>query len=41
MKDITKIVNCFQDSGLFLKGFTQTIENKQKNKAADFVDVIR
>ena len=37
MKDIIKIVKSFEDSGLFLKGVSETIKMKLKNKKEDFL----
>ena len=36
MKDITKIVKPLEDSGLLIKGVSETIKMKQKNKKEDF-----
>ena len=36
MEDI-KIVKPLEDSGLIIKGVTQTIENEAENKGADFL----
>ena len=36
MKDIMKIVECLEDSGLLMKGITQTIENETKERKGGF-----
>ena len=37
MKDIMKTVKCLEDSGLLIKGVTQTTETEAKNKEMDFL----
>ena len=37
MKIIIKTVKPLKDSGLLIKGVTQTIENEKKNKWVDFL----
>ena len=37
MKDIMKIFKSLEDSGLLLKGVSETIQNKAKNKKEDFL----
>ena len=37
MKDIIKIVKCLEDSGLLLKGVSETIQNEAKEKKKDFL----
>ena len=36
MKDIMKIIEALEDSGILLKGLSKTIENETKNKEEDF-----
>ena len=36
MDDIMKIVKSFQDAGLLIKNFSETVENEEKNKKEDF-----
>ena len=36
MNDIIKIIEALENSGILLKGVTQTIENKLKNKEEEF-----
>ena len=36
MVDIIKIVESLVDSGLLLKGVTETVQNEVKNKKEDF-----
>ena len=36
MEDITKIVKSLEESGLLIKGISETIKNKKKNKKEDF-----
>ena len=38
MEDIMKIVKSLEDSGLLLKGVSETIKMKQKNKKEDFLE---
>ena len=37
MKYIIKIVKSLEDSGLLLKGVTETLQNEVKNKKDDFL----
>ena len=37
MKDIIKTVNYLEDSGWLIKGFTEIIGKKQKNKGVDVI----
>ena len=37
MQDIIKIVKSLKDSGLLLKGVSETIQNEAENKTEDFV----
>ena len=37
MIDIVKIFKCLEDSGLLLKGVSETIQNEAKNKKEDFL----
>ena len=37
MQDIIKIVKSLKDSGLLLKGVSETIQNESENKTEDFV----
>ena len=37
MEDIIKIVKYLDDSGLLLKGVTEAVQNKVKNKKEDFL----
>ena len=37
MEDIMKIVKSLEDSGLLLKGVSETIQNEAKNKKGDFL----
>ena len=34
-KDIIKMVECFEESSLLIKGVSETIENEIKNKKVD------
>ena len=36
MNDIMKIVNSLEDTGLLIKGVSETIKMKLKNKKVDF-----
>ena len=36
MEDIIKIVKSLEDSGLLLKGVTETVQNKVKEKKGEF-----
>ena len=36
MNDITKVVRSLEESGVFIKGVSERIKMKQKNKKADF-----
>ena len=38
--DIIKIVNFFEDSGLLLKGVTETVENEVKEQKGGFVSML-
>ena len=37
MNDIIKTVKSLDDSGLLLKGVTETVQNEVKNKKEDFL----
>ena len=37
MEDIIKIVKSLEESGLLLKGVTETVQNEVKNKKEDFL----
>ena len=37
MEDIIKIVKPLEESGLLLKGVTETVKNEVKNKKQDFL----
>ena len=37
MEDIIKIVKSLEDSGLLLKGFSETIQNDFKEQKGDFL----
>ena len=37
MEDIIKIVKSLEDSGLLLKGVTETVQNEVKEKKEDFL----
>ena len=37
MKDITRIVKSREDSGLLLKGVSETIQNEAKEQKEDFL----
>ena len=37
MKDIREIVNSLKDSGLLIKGITETIENETKEQRVGFL----
>ena len=37
IQDIIKIVKSLEDSGLLLKGVTETLQNEVKNKKVDFL----
>ena len=36
MNDIMKIIEVLENSGIFLKGISKTIENETKKKEVDF-----
>ena len=38
--NIMKIVKYFENSGLFIKGVTQTIENKTKEQMSEFLGML-
>ena len=40
MKDITKIVKSLKDSGLLLKGVTETVRNEVKEQKGGFVSML-
>ena len=40
MEDIMKIVKSLEDSGLLLKGVTETIENETKEQRGGFLSII-
>ena len=37
MKDIVKIVKSLEDSGLLLKGVSETVKDEAENKKEDFL----
>ena len=37
MRDLIKIVKSLENSGLLLKGVTESIQNEVKNKKVDFL----
>ena len=37
MEDIIKIVKSLEDSGLFLKGVTETVQNEGKEQKGEFL----
>ena len=37
MEDIIKIIKSLEDSGLLLKGVTETVQNEVKEKKEDFL----
>ena len=37
IEDIIKIVKSLEDTGLLLKGVTETVQNQVKNKKEDFL----
>ena len=39
MEDIIKIVKSFEDSGLFLKGVTETVHNEVKEQKGGFLSM--
>ena len=40
MNDIIKIVKSFEDSGLFLKGVTETVQNEVKEQKGEFLSML-
>ena len=40
MENMIKIVKSFEDSGLLLKGFSETIQNKAKEQAGEFLSML-
>ena len=40
MKDIIKIVKSLKDSGLLLKGVTETLQNEVKEQKGGFFDML-
>ena len=40
MKDITKIVKSLKDSGLLLKGVTETVQNEVKEQKGGFLSML-
>ena len=40
MEDIIKIVKSLEDSGLLLKGVTQTVQNEVKEQKGGFVSML-
>ena len=40
MKDITKIVKYHEDSGLLLKGVTETVQNEVKEQKGGFLSML-
>ena len=39
INDIIKIVKCLEDSGLLLKGFTETVQNEVKEQKEGFLSM--
>ena len=37
MEDVIKIIKSLEDSGLLLKGVTETVQNEVKEKKEDFL----
>ena len=40
INDIIKILKCLEDSGLLLKGFTETVQNEVKEQKGGFLSMI-
>ena len=40
MKDIVKIVKSLEDSGLLLKGVSETIQNEDKEQKTGFLNML-
>ena len=40
MEDLIKIVKCFEDSGLLLKGVTESVQNKVKEQKGGFLRML-
>ena len=40
MKDIIKIVTCLEDSGLLLKGASETIQNEVEEQKGGFLSML-
>ena len=40
MKDVMKIVNSLEESGLLIQGFSETIKNETKNKKGGFLSLL-
>ena len=40
MKDIIRIVKCLEDSGLLLKGVSETIQNEAKEQRRGFLSML-
>ena len=40
INDIIKILKCLEDSGLLLKGFTETVQNEVKGQKGGFLSMI-
>ena len=40
MEDIIKIVKSLEDSGLFLKGVTETVQNEVKEQKGEFLSML-
>ena len=40
MKDLIKIVKSFEDSGLLLKGVTETVQNEVKEQKGVFLSIL-
>ena len=40
MKDIIRIVKCLEDSGLLLKGVSETIKNEGKEQKGGFLSML-
>ena len=38
MNDILKVIKSLEEFGLLIKGLSETIKTKQKNKKADFLE---
>ena len=40
MKDVMKIVNSLEESGLLIQGFSETIKNETKNQKGGFLSLL-